>query len=181
LKVSVFIATSIDGFIARKNGDIDWLSGSDSENSGEDYGYQEFIDTVDVLVMGRNSYEKVLSFGEWPYASKKVVVLSTKNLKAPDNLDANIEFKSCSPTDLIAELGAIGAEHLYIDGGRTIQGFLKEGLIQELVITRIPVLLGEGISLFGPIDGDIKLQHVETKQFENGYVQSRYKAGGIDA
>jgi len=181
LKVSVFIATSIDGFIARKNGDIDWLSDGSQEESGEDYGYQEFIDTVDVLVMGRNSYEKVLSFGEWPYTGKKVVVLSSRTLKAPAAIDSSIEFKSCSPSELVAELAAKGAEHLYIDGGRTIQGFLKEGLIQNIVITRIPVLLGEGISLFGPLDTDIKLKHVATKQYENGFVQSKYKVGGNDA
>ena len=180
MKVSVFIATSIDGFIARKDGDIDWLSDGSQNKSDEDYGYQEFIDTVDVLVMGRNSYEKVLSFGEWPYSEIKVVVLRSRMQKVPANNDASIEFKSCSPSELVSELRKTGAKHLYIDGGRTIQGFLKEGLVQDVIITRIPVLLGEGISLFGPLDSDIKLKHIVTNQYENGFVQSKYEVVGND-
>ena len=175
MNVSVFIATSVDGFIARKNGDLDWLSEGSTEDDNEDYGYRKFFDSIDVLVMGRNTFEKVLSFEEWPYAGKKVIVLSSNALDIPSNITDSVEVKSGTPGDLVNELKHTGAEHLYIDGGKTIQGFLSAGLVDEMTITRIPVLLGEGIPLFGALNNDIKLQHVETRQYPNGYVQSRYK------
>ncbi|WP_455221017.1 dihydrofolate reductase family protein [Kaarinaea lacus] len=175
MKISVYIATSVDGFIARKNGDLDWLSEGSSEDDNEDYGYQVFFDSIDVLVMGRNTFEKVLSFEAWPYAGKKVIVLSNKELDIPGNIKESIEIKSCTPSELVKDLEFSGAEHLYIDGGKTIQAFLNANLIDEMTITRIPVIIGEGISLFGAVDHDIKLQHIETRQYPNGYVQSRYK------
>ena len=177
VKASVYIATSLDGFIARENGDIDWLMGSD-DAGGEDYGYQAFMDSVDVLVMGRHSYEKVLSFGKWPYGDKLVVVLSSKPIAIPDDLAPTVEAKSCSPAELVEQLAARGAKHLYIDGGKTIQGFLKAGLIQQLIITRLPILIGSGIPLFGPLTEDITLRHLETRSFTSGFVQSRYEIGG---
>lgn len=180
MKTSVYIATSLDGFIARENGDLDWLPGSDgasgdSESSDDDLGFKAFMDSVDVLVMGRNTYEMVLSFGQWPYGNKRVVVLSSKLTQVSDKLSETIELRSCSPTELVKDLLGSGAKHLYIDGGKTIQGFLNAGLIQEIIITRIPVLIGRGIPLFGPIDKDLGLQHIETRSFANGFVQSKYK------
>jgi dihydrofolate reductase len=175
MKASVFIATSLDGYIARENGDIDWLSAADGEGSAEDYGYQEFIDSVDVLVMGRNSFEKVLTFGKWPYGNKQVVVLSSRLLKIPADIADSVEHKSSSPNELVKELSTRGAKHLYIDGGKTIQGFLTAGLIQQIIITRIPILIGNGIPLFGPLNKDIKLRHIETRTFASGLVQSRYE------
>ena len=172
---SVYIATSLDGFIARKNGDLDWLPENEHDDSGEDYGYKAFMDSVDVLVMGRNTYEKVLTFGEWPYGDKKVVVLSNNLSKVPENLAEHVEIMSYSPKDLIRRLSERGAHHLYIDGGKTIQNFLNSGLINEITITKIPVLIGAGIPLFGELSNDIALQHIETKVFENGCVQSRYR------
>ena len=175
MKLSVYIATSLDGFIARKNGDLDWLPGSDGEGDGEDYGFHQFMESVDTLVMGRNSYEMVLSFGEWPYGEKRVIVLSSNEIEIPENLAKNVASRSCSPIELVDELLESGAKHLYIDGGKTIQGFLNAGLIQEIIITRVPVLLGSGIPLFGALDSDKKLHHLETHSFENGFVQSKYK------
>lgn len=177
MKVSVYIATSLDGFIARENGELDWLPGSDgdSDTSGEDYGYHEFMDSVDVLVMGRNTFETVLSFGPWSYGDKPVIVLSSQPLQIPDDLSSTVESKSCSPTELVQSLSEAGHQHIYIDGGKTIQGFLNAGLIQELIITRIPVLIGSGIPLFGPLDKDRKLRHINTRTFENGFVQSKYE------
>jgi dihydrofolate reductase len=172
IKASVYIATSIDGFIARPNGDIDWLTVD--ELAGEDYGYQAFIDTVDVLVMGRHSFEKVLSFGVWPYEGKRVVVLSSRQLELPEHLSGKVEALNLSPPELTTHLAAQGATHLYIDGGQTIRGFLQAGLIDQLIITRIPILIGEGIPLFGSLPSDIKLKHLETQTFQNGLVQSRY-------
>jgi len=174
MKVSVYIATSLDGYIARKNGELDWLPQED-DGSGEDYGYQEFMDSVDVLVMGRNTYEQVLSFGEWPYGAKKVAVLSSRSLQIPSDIADRVVSKSCSPTDLVQELSKEGAKHLYIDGGKTIQGFLNAGLIQKIIITRIPILIGSGISLFGPLDQDIKLKHIQTRAYDSGFVQCKYE------
>ena len=174
MKASVYIATSLDGFIARSNGDLDWL-GKSSEEGEEDYGYKEFMDTVDVLVMGRNTYDKVLTFGQWPYGSKPVVVLSSRSLRIPGRIAECVETMSCAPAELVGRLAKRGAKHLYVDGGRTIQSFLDAGLIQRLIITRIPVLIGSGISLFGPIQRDIKLRHIETRRFSGGLEQSVYE------
>lgn len=183
MKASVFIATSLDGFIARENGDLDWLPQPQAEGqgNGEDYGFQEFMDSVDVLVMGRHTFEKVLSFekalsfGHWPYGDKRVVVLSSRPIAIPSNLPETVEAKSCSPAELVRQLSEQGAQHLYIDGGKTIQGFLNAGLIQQIIITRVPVLIGSGIPLFGSLDKDVKLQHIETRSFATGLVQSRYQ------
>jgi dihydrofolate reductase len=175
MRASVYIATSLDGFIARENGDLDWLSGADIEGSGEDYGFHEFMDSVDILVMGRKTFEKVVSSGEWLYGNKQVIVLSSRPVQIPSDLAGTVESQSCTPTELVKQLSERGARHLYIDGGKTIQGFLNAGLIQQIIITRIPVLIGEGIPLFGPVFKDIKLQHIETSSFANGFVQSRYE------
>ena len=172
MKGTVFIATSLDGFIARPDGDIDWLG--EPSKDGEDYGYQKLMDTVDFLVMGRNTYEKVLSFGQWPY-SKPVVVLTSRPLNIADELANSVETMSGLPADVVGELSKRGAEHLYVDGGKTIQEFLDVDLIQRIIITRIPILLGEGIPLFGPLRQDIKLRHVETRAFADGNVQCEYE------
>jgi dihydrofolate reductase len=173
---SVFIATSLDGFIARRNGDIDWLADPDGEDAGEDYGYQAFIDSVDTLVIGRNTYELVLSFNAWPYAGKRVVVLSHGAPRVPGDLSGVVEIMSGQPADVVQRLSASGARHLYVDGGRTIQGFLRAGLIQDMTITRIPILIGDGIPLFGRLDLDVRFEHVETKTYPSGFVQSKYRA-----
>jgi dihydrofolate reductase len=175
IKCSVFIATSLDGFIARKNGDLDWLPGSDGETGSDDYGFKEFFKSIDTLIIGRNTYELALTFKEWPYRGKNVVVLSSGFPKIPRNLAEGVVGTSSSPKELIHRLASSGSAHAYVDGGKTIQGFLQANLIQEMTITRIPVLIGEGISLFGPLAHDIKLQHVSTRTFESGFVQSKYK------
>jgi dihydrofolate reductase len=175
ISCSVFIATSLDGFIARKNGDLDWLPGSDGEEGSEDYGFHEFFASVDALVMGRNTYELALTFKEWPYRGKNVVVLSSGFPKIPKKLAEGVEGTSSLPKELIHRLASSGSAHVYVDGGKTIQSFLRANLIQEMTITRIPVLIGEGISLFGTLPHDIKLQHLSTRAFESGFVQSKYK------
>jgi dihydrofolate reductase len=175
LKTTVYIATSLDGFIARENGDLDWLPTEADPNSGEDYGYATFMSSIDALVMGRNTFEKVLTFGDWPYGNKRVVVLSTKSLTIPANISGSVECMSGSPAEIVARLAARGLRHLYIDGGTTVQRFLDAGAIQRLIITRIPILIGQGISLFGPLRQDIRLRHVETRQFSTGLVQSEYE------
>lgn len=169
-KASVFIATSLDGFIARENGDLDWLPVP--EAGGEDYGYLAFMASVDALVMGRNTYEKALTFGAWPYAKKRVVVLTSRPLDAPKG--ASIETMSGEPASVVERLASSGAPRLYIDGGETIQRFLRAGAIQRIIVTQIPVLIGRGIPLFGPLDRDIELTHVSTRSWPNGLVQSEY-------
>ena len=174
MKLSVYIAVSLDGFIARENGDIDWLPESSGGADSEDYGYKAFFNSVDVLVMGRNTYEKVLSFGEWPYGSKRVIVLSSRNLKVPVALKDTVEVKNSTPSELVESLAAKGVQHLYVDGGKTVQGFLHAGLIDEVIISRIPILIGQGIPLFGQVVGDVRLRHEATRSFDSGIVQSSY-------
>ena len=173
MKASVFIATSLDGFIARVNGELDWLPAG----GGEEHGYEAFIATVDALVIGRKTYETVLGFDTWPYDVKPVYVLSTHTL-APAPPGAAVERLSGAPAEIVAQLSARGIGHVYVDGGITIQGFLQAGLIQRLIITRIPVLLGAGIPLFGPLVRDINLRHVGTRQYASGLVQSEYVVDG---
>ena len=170
---SVFIATSLDGFIARPNGDLDWLPTPDGAD-GEDFGYASFMSTIDTLVMGRGTYEKALTFGAWPYGKHRVVVLTTGTLASPPT-SANVEAMAGDPRDIVRTLGARGAKSLYVDGGVTIQRFLDAGLIQRLIITRIPVLLGDGLPLFGKLGHDIRLAHVGTRHWPNGLVQSEYR------
>jgi dihydrofolate reductase len=172
MKTSVFIGTSVDGFIARPNDALDFLP-----THAEDHGYEEFFASVDALVIGRNTYDVVLGFGEWPYGQKPVFVLSTRPL-APAPAGAVVERMSGDPADIIAQLDGRGIGHIYLDGGITIQRFLRAGLIQRLIVTRVPVLIGEGIPLFGPTGQDIALQHVTTRSFSSGLVQSEYRVTG---
>lgn len=174
-KCSVFIATSLDGFISREDGSIDWLMKANSlAPPNEDCGYQSFMSTVDGLVMGRNSFEKVLSFDSWPYQDLPVIVMSSQVIKVPDHLKKTVSTSSERPLELVKRLSQQGFKHLYIDGGITIQNFIAENLISELTITLIPVLLGSGRLLFGSLAHDIALNHMETKCFDGGFVQLRY-------
>jgi dihydrofolate reductase len=170
MKASVFIATSLDGFIARPDGALDWLPA----DGGEPHGYNEFIATVDALVIGRKTFETVLTFDAWPYEKKPVIVLSNTILELKVPSGAVCEVMAGIPHEIVARLIQRGMKHLYIDGGVTIQGFLRAGLIQRLVITRIPVLLGSGIPLFGFLSQDIRLQHLATRSYPSGMVQSEY-------
>lgn len=173
-KCSVFIATSLDGFIARKNGDLDWLPGSDGVSGGEDYGYTSFLDSIDALILGRKTYELALSFPQWPYTDKSVVVLSSRYPKTLQYISRNLEGTSLSPRELLSRMEDRGVRQIYVDGGATIQSFLRDGLIKEITITRIPVLIGEGIPLFSSTGRDIMLRHLSTRAFPSGFVQSKY-------
>ena len=173
---SVFIATSLDGFIAKAGGELDWLDAANATvPEGEDCGYSAFMDSIDVLIMGRNTYEKVFSFGTWPYGRKPVIVLSRHTMEIPDALTPTVSHSSESPTALCDRLSQEGAQRLYIDGGNTIQRFLAEGLIHDLTITIIPIILGNGIPLFGHIDKDIFLKPITTKCYEWGFIQLTYE------
>jgi dihydrofolate reductase len=171
VKASVFIATSVDGYIARKDGGLDWLPA----DGGEPHGYDEFIATVDAIVIGRKTFETVLTYHVWPYETRPVVVLSSTlpGVNVPPG--AVCEVMSGAPRDIVARLEARGMRHIYVDGGRTIQGFLEERLIQKMTITRVPILLGSGIPLFGILPHDIKLQHLASQSYASGLVKSEYQ------
>lgn len=173
-RVSVYIGISQDGFIARPNGDIDWLTDSRYTIEGEDFGYQAFMDTVDVLVMGRLTFEKVATFDEWPYGNKPVLVLSQSKPEVPESIRDRVKVLYLPPAQLLEYTGEQGLQHIYLDGGQTIQRFLQAGLVNELTLTRLPVLIGQGIPLFGPLAADVQLQHIDTQFFSNGFVQSRF-------
>lgn len=169
--VSIFIGVSLDGFIARRNGALDFLPAG----GGEPHGYDEFMAGVDAIVIGRNTFETVLGFGPpWPYGRKRVVVLSSRPLDLTVVKGGRVEQMAGEPAQIVARLAASGAPNLYIDGGVTIQGFLRAGLIQRLIITRVPVLIGEGIPLFGPLPRDIRLRHIATRHYPSGLVSSEY-------
>lgn len=173
MMASVFVGTSLDGFIARPNGDLDWLTG---EGDGGEHGYNEFIADIDVIVMGRKTFEKVLTFDAWYYGKKRVVVLSSRpvDLSAARARGGIVEQMAGPSAEIVSKLAAGGARHLYVDGGITIQEFLRAGLIQRVIITRVPVLIGDGIPLFGPLPRDIRLHHVATRTYPGGAVQSEY-------
>jgi len=170
MMVSVFVGTSVDGFIARPNGNLDFLP----PGGGEPHGYNEFIATVDVIVIGRKTFETVLAMDDWPYRLKHVVVLSSRPVDL-SGAGGEVEQMAGPPSEIVARLAASGAHHLYVDGGITIQGFLRAGLIQRLVITRVPVLIGHGVPLFGTLAHDIRLSHVATRHYPSGLVQSEYQ------
>ena len=175
-KVSVFIATSLDGYIARENGDLDWLEVANANMPEEDDGgFAAFMQTVDALVMGRKSYEKVLSFGEWVYGDTPVIVMSSQPIAFPDGTPNTVTQSSETPAELCVRLFRDGVKHIYVDGGNTIQRFLSAGLVDELTLTLIPILLGSGIPLFGSLKSDVKLSCLNTKRYDCGIVQMHYR------
>lgn len=175
-KCSVFIATSVDGFIARHNGSIDWLNkANESVTPGEDCGYQKFMADVDALVIGRNTFEQVITFDPWPYGSTPVVVLSRREIALPLTLPPNVSVSNETPGALVIRLAESGVKKIYVDGGLTIQRFLAAGLINDMTVTVVPVLLGSGKPLFGPLPTDVALVHEGTITFEFGFVQNRYR------
>jgi dihydrofolate reductase len=171
---SVFIAASLDGYIARADGGLDWLS--IVERPGEDYGYRDFLDAVDALVMGRRTYDAVLDFDAWPYPGKRCIVMTHA---APATRHGE-EFASGTPAALLARLAAEGVGRVYVDGGAVIRQFLAAGLVDDLTLSVIPVLLGGGIRLFEeeahartPIERNLRL--VSARPFDSGLVQLRYQ------
>jgi dihydrofolate reductase len=174
MTVSVFVGASVDGFLARPNGDLDWLPAG----GGEPHGYDEFMARVDAIVIGRKTFEKVLTFESWPYGDKRVAVLSGRPLDLSPVGEGVVEQMAGPPAEIVSRLAASGAHHLYVDGGITIQGFLRAGLIQRLVITRVPVLIGDGVPLFGTLPRDIRLRHLATRSYPSGLVQSEYEVAG---
>ena len=168
VRASVFVGTSLDGFIARPNGNFDFLP----ENP-EPHGFDEFFASVDALLIGRKTYETALGFGAWPYGTKPVFVLSSRPL-APAPASAAVHHAAGTPKQIMAQLAQRGVRHVYVDGGQTVQSFLRAGMIDRITITRVPVIIGSGIDIFGPVDQDIRLEHIATRHFPSGLVQSEY-------
>jgi dihydrofolate reductase len=170
-RASVFVGTSLDGFLARPDGSFDFLPG---EGGGESHGFEEFLATIDALVMGRNTFEVVRGMTPWPYGTKPVFVLTSRPLgDLPPGIP--VEAMAGAPAEIVAALATRGVNRLYVDGGITIQSFLRAGLIDRIVVTRVPVLIGTGIPLFGPLEHDVRLRHVSTRVLGGIMVQSEYE------
>jgi dihydrofolate reductase len=169
MKASIYIATSLDGFIARRDHTLDWLELVRLE--GEDYGYFDFMESVDCILLGRNTYNAVRNFEKWPYGEKKVFVLTHRPFSPIKNeVQVSGGLKS-----ILEELEANGLKHVYIDGGSVCRLGLTEGIITDITLSVIPILLGDGISLFGELNKEVNLQHLKTKDFKSGLVQISYK------
>jgi len=171
IKTIVYIGTSLDGFIARKDGDIDWLVKFADDKAI--HAYEEFMSRIDAIVIGRNTFEKVLTFSSWPY-KKKVFVLSTSIKQVAETLREEVTVLSMKPRELLRYLSGKGFSTIYVDGGKVIQDFLKCDLIDELIISKAPVLIGNGIPLFDYLDTDIQFKHMRSEVHSNGLVRSYY-------
>ena len=167
-RCSVFIATSLDGFIARLNGTLDFLSIVERPN--EDYGFADFFASVDALVIGRNTYETALGFPDWPYAGKRCFVLTHRETPSVHGE----QFFAGEPAALLEQLALSGAQRLYVDGGAVIRQFLAENLIDDLTLSVVPLLLGQGVPLFGPQVPEQRLTLETSETYESGLVQLRY-------
>jgi dihydrofolate reductase len=170
---SVYIAISLDGYIATPENGLEWLN-TFPNPSDSDYGYHEFMDRVDALVMGRKTFDIVSSFDPWPY-TKKVFVLSRSLKEVPAVLVDQVEIVTGDISAVVKKINKQGFNKLYIDGGQTIQAFLRKNLIDELIISKLPIILGEGVPLFTPQNLSIKFEHCSTEVFDGGLVKSHYK------
>jgi dihydrofolate reductase len=180
-RASAFIATSLDGFIARPDGSLDWLDDAQALiPEGEDCGYLEFMASIDGLVMGRHTFDRVLTFDSWPYGHTPVYVMSHAPVAIPIAVAQSVHWFQGTVEALVAQLGRASFRHLYVDGGQTIQGFLRAGLLDDITITVIPVLLGAGRPLFGPLPHDVELTLMHSRAYEFGFVQSTYRIDVAD-
>lgn len=170
----VFIGTSLDGFIAKPDGDIAWLL--ERSDPAEDHGYMAFIADKDAVVMGRGTYEKVLTFDVWPY-QLPVVVLSRQlaDTSVPEHLQGKVRFSRQTPEQLMEQLAAENLQRIYVDGGQLIQSFLRAGLVHEMILSTMPILIGEGRRLFGDVNQDMDWRLLSSQSFPSGLVQSRYQ------
>ena len=168
----IYVAASLDGFIAEADGGLDWLNQIPNP-AQSDFGFAEFMDTVDALIMGRYTFEKVLEFGEWPY-NKPVFVLSSKRIEIPTPLENKVELMHGDVLNVVKVLNSKGFMDLYVDGGKTIQEFLKRDLIDEMVLTWVSIILGDGIPLFGNIGSKRKFKLIKTEMLNEYLVKQHY-------
>ena len=181
MKCSAYIATSADGYIATPDGGVDWLHTAgnlEADMGSEDMGFQSYMDSVDCMIMGRKCMEMISSIDltpeQWIYGDMRIVVLSNTVKEPPENLRGKIEMYSGDIQELILKLEKSGYKHAYIDGGSTITSFINLKLINEMTITKVPVLLGEGIPLFGKINKSVKLKNAKASAFPNDFIQVNY-------
>ena len=168
----VYIATSLDGYISREDGSFDWLIPFQDPQAFE--RFESFLSTLDAVVMGRNTFLQVLFFEQWPYHDIPVYVLSRSLNKLPESSPLTVHLRSCSSEELLSELGSNDFQRIYVDGGLTVQSFFEKDLIDELTITRVPIILGSGRTLFGQVPCDLRYQHLSTEAFPSGLVQTKY-------
>ncbi len=175
VEIYIFLAIGLDGFIARNNGEIDWLEKFNSDDPNEDYGFGEFFKRMDCLVMGRKSFEKVLSFQKWAYTGKPVQVLSRTLTSLPAAVSRLAELTSkLSPHELLDYWAGLRWQRVYLDGGEIARSFPECGLVNQLTLTRIPVILVIGKLLFGNTLPEIILKHLHKRSFASGLVKSDY-------
>lgn len=175
---AAFLGVSIDGFIAGPNGDLAWLDKIPNPDES-DLGYLDFISGVDAIVLGRGTFETVLGFdGPWPYELPMIVMTSTLT-EVPEKAQ-NTELSIASPSELVAEMTERGMTKLYIDGGAVVTSFLEAGLLDEITTTTIPVALGSGTPLFGPLSREGWFEHVRTEVLIDQLVQTTYRRNGVD-
>mgnify|MGYP002640353640 CR=1 FL=1 len=175
MKITVFMATSLDGFIADKDGKVDWLNDlAVDQDSNEDYGFQTLLSSVDRLVMGRNTFDQVLKFDTWGYAELPVTVISHRSTPTQLPKNAKITFLGGTPEVLMETFTKAGDKHIYLDGGDLVRQFLNAELITEIITTSVPVLLGDGISLFHQPLSDLEWHIKETKNYPNGFIRTHW-------
>lgn len=177
VKVSIFIGTSLDGYIARENGDIDWLNIINKKATpGEDFGLNSFLESVDLIIMGRKTFDQAITFNYRLYKDIKTVVLTSKDIKIPEKLKKTITTSNTSSSaQLIKELSNQTINHICVDGGTVIQDFLSEGLVDEITVTIVPILIGKGKSFSGLLPKDLYLRHLKTTVYDFGFIQNKYK------
>jgi dihydrofolate reductase len=180
MKTTVYCGVSLDGFLARPDGSVDFLEAFDppvtEDGEPDDLGFVEFLASVDVLVMGRNTFDFVMDSGfDWPYGDTPVVVLTSRHLEIPAALAELVEPASLEPAELLDVLSSRFIEHVYLDGGYTVQSFLRAGLVDEIITTTVPILIGGGIALFGSLPDDQRFELIGSHATSNGFVQSHYR------
>jgi dihydrofolate reductase len=176
VKVSVFIGTSLDGYISRSDGRIDWLEKANKKvNPGEDFGFNNFLSSIDLIVMGRKTFEQVLTFEDWLYKETKMMVLSSRQIEIPSSLLGKVTVTKETPGQLIERLSNECIRHVYVDGGMVIHSFLASGLVNEITVTIVPILIGNGKSFYGIVPMDISLEQTKATIFKSGFVQIQYQ------
>ncbi len=170
MQISVFVGVSLDGFIARKDLSFDILPEADYDRNG----FGEFVATVDAHVIGRRTFDWAAGRPKWPYQKPAIVLSRTPDrVRVPTGVDCTVTSEA--PEQVVARLSGLGMSHLYVDGGETIQRFLRADLVDHIIINRYPVLIGEGIPLFGALGHDLRVRHVRTEVFPKGLVKSEYR------
>ncbi len=170
----VFIATSLDGYIARTDNSLDWLMKYDL--NPDEGGFDEFTANMDAMLMGSGTFKTVLGFGQWPYKMHTYVMSgSMAQEEVPESLQDKVTIKNTAPMELMKELYGQGVKKVYVDGGKLIQSFLRNNLISEITLTQTPILIGKGKSLFGEIESDIDLELISSKPMKFGFIQNHYR------